>query len=293
MGVSPEMNCITLNGVDWIPTNFIPQNCVIDFVPRFQTQSEIPKEEEEDANGELMVSVNLLDQIRVWKSKTGFEWSSFKGRVDEIADGIKWSEVFGGKIWEDDSRTPEKNTTITVNMELPGGDPPRRLPSTQVQVRIEDREPFPLGLIRGNEWDNFRKCMNLVLKMWSWTAMLRGEPWTDNERKPLENDEIQVRLTRLRAPIQGAVHVFVKIGTANSQIVHLQVGNEWAQFCEWIEARFPADARWSAAINGRPWEDQSFATTKDRTIRVDVTLEGGGKKTNKVNVWVKLGNRKK
>jgi hypothetical protein len=152
----------------------------------------------------------------------------FKERVDEIANDVKWSAVFDGRIWEDDSRTPEKNTTITVNLDLPGGEPPRRLPVTHVQVKIDDRDTFPLGLIRGNEWDNFERCMDLILKKWGRTATLRGDPWTDDERKPLENDEIQVKLARLRIPVQETVQVFVKIGTANSQIVHLQVGNEWA-----------------------------------------------------------------
>jgi hypothetical protein len=122
---------------------------------------------------------------------------------------------------------------------------------------------------------------------------LRGEPWTDDERKPLENDVVQVILAHLRVSVQRTVQVFVKIGTANSQIVPLQVGNEWARFCEWMEGRFPSDARWSAAISGRPWEDQSFAPTKDQTITVNITLEGGGKKTNKVAVWIELGNRAK
>jgi hypothetical protein len=107
--------------------------------------------------------------------KRAFEWSSFKELADEIADDVKWSAIFGGQIWEDDSRTPEKNTTITVNLDLPGGEPPRRLPSTHVQVGIDDRDPLPPGLIRGSERDNFRRCIDLILKKWSWTASLRGE----------------------------------------------------------------------------------------------------------------------
>jgi hypothetical protein len=162
MGVSSEMNCITLNGVDWTPANFLPQDCIIDFVPRFQNQPEESSPEEEDSKSELTVFVNMLDQVRVWKLKKGFEWSSFRDHINEIADDINWTATFGGQICEDDSGTPEKNTTITVNMELPGGEPPRRLPSTHVQVKINDREPFPLGLIRGSEWDNFRRCMNRI-----------------------------------------------------------------------------------------------------------------------------------
>jgi hypothetical protein len=60
-----------------------------------------------------------------------------------------------------------------------------------------------------------------------------------------------------------------------------------------MTARFSSDMRWSAAINGKPWEDQSFAPTKDQTFKVNITLEGGGKKTNKAAVWMKLGNKKK
>jgi hypothetical protein len=56
--------------------------------------------------------------------------------------------------------------------------------------------------------------------------------------------------------------------------------------------RHPID-RWTATIDGHPWEDNSLAPTRDQTIRVNVTGEGGGKKSNKVRVWIKLGNRAK
>jgi hypothetical protein len=292
-GVSPEMTAITLNGVGWTPANFIPQDCINDFVPRFQNQVEetIP-EEEEESKSEVTVFVDLLDQVRIWKLKTGFEWRSFSDRVNEIAGEHKWSASFGGQIWEDDSRTPEKNTTITIDMELPGGEPPRRLPSTHVQVRIDERDPFPLGLTRGKEWTNFRQCMDLILKKWVWTASLRGTPWIDDERKPNEGDTIQVNLWRQRTPVLQTVQVFVKIGSGSSQIAHLEIGNEWNRSVEWMTDRYPVD-RWSATIDGHPWEDNSFAPTRDQTIRVNVTGEGGGKKSNKVKVWVKMGNAAK
>jgi hypothetical protein len=133
-GFTPEMNCITLNGVDWTPSNFIPQDGVIDFISRFQEQPMEAEVIEEESKSELTVFVNFLDQTRVWTLTKDFEWSSFKAKVDEVADDVKWHAVFGGAIWEDDSRTPEKNTTITVNLELPGGEPPRRIPSTHVWV---------------------------------------------------------------------------------------------------------------------------------------------------------------
>jgi hypothetical protein len=84
----------------------------------------------------------------------------------------------------------------------------------------------------------------------------------------------------------------VKIGSGNSQIVHLQVGREWTHFNEWMADHHPID-RWSATINGHIWEDDSFAPQKDQTIRVNVTGEGGGKKKNKINVWIKIGNTPK
>jgi hypothetical protein len=107
--------------------------------------------EEEDTQSEVTVFVNLLDRERVWKLKRGSEWNSFKERVGEIADDVKWSAIFHGQSWEDDSRTPEKNTRITVNLDLPGGEPVRRFPSTHVMVRIDSRDPFPITLIRGDE----------------------------------------------------------------------------------------------------------------------------------------------
>jgi hypothetical protein len=107
------MTAITLNGVDWTPANFLPQDCIIDFIPRFQNQVEETIPEEANSKSEVTVFVDLLNQIRVWKLKTGFEWKSFSERVNAIVDD-KWTATFGGQIWEDDSRTPEKNTTITI-----------------------------------------------------------------------------------------------------------------------------------------------------------------------------------
>jgi hypothetical protein len=131
--------------------------------------------------------------------------------------------------------------------------------------------------------------MDLILKKWVWNASLRGTPWIDDERKPNEGDTIQVNLWRLRTPVQQTVQVFVKVGTGSSQIVHLEIGNEWARFVEWMTDRYPVD-RWSATIDGDPWEDQTLTPTRDQTIRVNVTGEGAGKKSNKVKVWIKLGN---
>jgi hypothetical protein len=113
--------------MEWTPANFTPQDCIIDFVPRFQNQTEETIPEEEDAKSEVTVFVDLLNQTRVWKLKKGFEWKSFSERVNAIVD-TKWSATFDGQISEDDSRTPEKNTTITINMELPGGEPPKTAP---------------------------------------------------------------------------------------------------------------------------------------------------------------------
>jgi hypothetical protein len=73
-GVSPEMTAITLNGVDWTPSNYLPQKCIIDFVPRFKEQPEVPKEIKEDEANELTVIANILDQERVWKLKKDSEW---------------------------------------------------------------------------------------------------------------------------------------------------------------------------------------------------------------------------
>jgi hypothetical protein len=291
--VSPELTAITLNGVDWTPSNFLPQNCIIDFVPRFREQSEIPKEEKEDSTNEVTVFVNILDQERVWKLKKDSEWSSFKSRVDEIADDVKWSVMFNGQIWDDDSRSPTKNTKIMVNFELLGGEPPRRLNllSTHITLKIDDRDPFPLGLIRGKEWENFKQCMDLIFKGCCWSAFLRGQLWMNDDRKPLGHDGIQIRLAKLREPVQKAVQVFVKVGTGSSQIVHLQAGREWEHFKEWMAVHHPID-RWADTVNGHVWEDDSFAPSRDQTIRVNVTGEGGGKKT-KSNVWIKIGNTPK
>jgi hypothetical protein len=153
-GVSPIMTCVTLNGKDWTPSNFIPQDSVIDFVPRFP--AEVPGKPEsqvEESKNEVPVFVDLLDHTRVWKLTRGFEWASFKPLVAEIADGVKWNAIFGGAIWCGETRAPEKNMTISVNLELPGAGPPRRIPTTHLWVQIEGRPKFPLGPLRGQEWN--------------------------------------------------------------------------------------------------------------------------------------------
>jgi hypothetical protein len=158
-----------------------------------------------------------------------------------------------------------------------------------VTVRIDNREPFPLEVTVENEWEVFKHCMNSVMKNWVWTAFLRGKPWSNDERKPANGEEIQVQLWRVRVPVQKAVQVFVQVGSGKTQITHLAEGNELAHFNEWMHGRYPID-RWSASICGKRWEDQSFAPTRDQIIRVNVTGEGGGKKTGKFRVWIKLGN---
>jgi hypothetical protein len=184
-GVTPEMTAITMNGADWIPSNFLPQNCIIDFVPRFrESLDDLTPSNEEEAANEVQVFVNILDQERIWRLKKDNEWNSFKSRVDEIADGTKWSATFGGQLWWDDTRKPEKNTKIMVNFDLPGGSPKAKFPVTHISVRIHDRDPFPLTVARNKEWPNFQRCMNLVLKGWSWKAYLRGSPWENEDRVP-------------------------------------------------------------------------------------------------------------
>jgi hypothetical protein len=63
--ISPEMTAITLSGVDWTPSNYLPQDCIIDFVPRFREQLDIPPEIQEDQSNEVTVFMDLLDQERV------------------------------------------------------------------------------------------------------------------------------------------------------------------------------------------------------------------------------------
>jgi hypothetical protein len=292
-GVSPEMTAITMNGVDWTPSNYLPQNCTIDFVPRFRESLDdlTPKNEEEAAN-EVQVYVNILDQERVWRLKRDNEWNSFKSRVEEIADNTKWYATFNGQAWEDDSRKPEKNTKIMVNFDLPGGSPKVKLPVTYVSVRIIDREPFPLTLVRNKEWENFQRCMNLVLKGWNWSATLRDQPWTNDDRKPCDGDEIRISLEKC-GPVLKTVQVFVKVGSDGSQIVHLQEGRDWEHFNDWMKVHRPIE-RWSASFDGRPWTDNSRAPAKDHTIFVNVTGSGGGKtKDAKIKNWVKLGKAPK
>jgi hypothetical protein len=65
---------------------------------------------EKEAANEVQVLVNILDQERVWRLKKDNEWNSFRTRVDEIADGTKWSAIFDGQPWWDDTRKPETNT---------------------------------------------------------------------------------------------------------------------------------------------------------------------------------------
>jgi hypothetical protein len=274
-GVSTEMTAITMNGVDWTPSNYLPQDCIIDFVPRFREPLDDLKTTEEDDTNEVTVFVNVLDQERVWRLKKDNEWSSFKERVDEIADDVKWSAMFNGQIWEDDSRRPEKNTKIMVDFELPGGSPKVKLPVTHVTVKIQDREPFPLTVVRNKEWEEFQRCMNLFLKGWSWTATLRGHPWENDDRVQFENDEIQIKLAKC-GPVLKTVQVFVRVGSDGSQIVHLHEGREWEHFNEWMKVHRPID-RWAASFNGRPWVDETRALVKDQTILVNITGSGGGK----------------
>jgi hypothetical protein len=78
--------------------------------------------------------------------------------------------------------------------------------------------------------------LDLILKKWDWSATLRGMPWEDDERKPVENDEIQVTL---RKPEPPSVQVFVAVRMLKSRILHLQLGQEWEQFKDWMDHEYP------------------------------------------------------
>jgi hypothetical protein len=51
----------------------------------------------------------------------------------------------------------------------------------------------------------------------------------------------------------------------------------WAHFCEQI-VEFVGNQRWTAAINGKPWKDDSWAPSRSQNIRVNISLGGGIKK---------------
>jgi hypothetical protein len=147
-------------------------------------------------------------------------------------------------------------------------------------------------LVRNKEWENFERCMNLILKGWKWTATLRGKPWMNDDRKPCDRDEIQIILEKC-GPTLKTVQVFVKVGSDGSQIVHLHEGREWEHFNEWMKVHRPIDL-WSATFDGRPLTDDSRAPAKDHTIFVNVTGHGGGKTKNaKIKIWLKIGNTPK
>jgi hypothetical protein len=274
-GVTPEMTAITMNGVDWTPSNYLPQDCIIDFVPRFRESLEDLETNTKDDTNEVTVFVSILDQERVWKLMRDKEWSSFKSKVDEIADDVKWTAIFDAQPWVDDSRAPTKNTKIMVNFDLPGGSPKVKLPVTHVSVKIQDRGPFPLTVVRNREWEYFQRCMNLVLKGWSWKALLRGHLWENEDRVPCENDEIQIKLAKC-VPELTTVQGFVKVGSDDSQIVHLHEGRDWEHFNDWMKAHRPIDLR-STSFDGRPWTDDMRAAAKDHTTLANITGHGGGK----------------
>jgi hypothetical protein len=141
-------------------------------------------------------------------------------------------------------------------------------------------------LSKGFEWHQFRTAITLGLKSSQWSASFEGQPWINADRKPWHNQEIFVSIM----PVQ--TQVFVS-GLPNRSAVslQLQLGREWEQFQEWMRNEYPdPNWRWSAAVNGHAWEDNSWAPTHDQTIRVNMTL-GGGAKVPKIGVWIKIGNR--
>jgi hypothetical protein len=114
----------------------------------------------------------------------GFEWNSFKSQADEALGDTQWTAIFQGEIWNDNSLAPEKNATITIDIHLEGGTPPRRIPSTHVSVHSEERQPFMLGLLRGQEWRQFKTCMDGLFREIGWSASFEGSSWFDQSRVP-------------------------------------------------------------------------------------------------------------
>jgi hypothetical protein len=79
--------------------------------------------------------------------------------------------------------------------------------------------------------------------------------------------------------------VFVTLPGYPSRIVHLTVGDEWHHFCNWMLMEFE-ERKWSAYINGKLWEGNSWAPSRDQTIRINFRTQGG--KKDQRRVWIKF-----
>jgi hypothetical protein len=132
--------------------------------------------------------------------------------------------IFHGKIWTDDSRAPEKNTQITIDIHLEGGEPPRRIPSTHVWVYIEDRQPFTLGLLRGQEWRQFKTCMDGLFREIGWSATFEGDPWFDQSRVPVDNQKIRIQFHLDGGREVETIQVFTVVPNQPTHVIDLQVG---------------------------------------------------------------------
>lgn len=143
-----------------------------------------------------------------------------------------------------------------------------------------------MGLLKDNEWHQFKSAITLSLKSSHWSASFEDQPWFNADRNPGHNQEILVSIM----PVQ--TQVFVSgLPYRDTVVLQLQLGQEWEQFQEWMTNEFPDSARrWSAAINGKAWEDNSWVPTRDQTIRVNMSRLGGGM-VPKIGVWIKIGNR--
>jgi hypothetical protein len=161
-----------------------------------------------------------------------------------------WTAIFDAKIWRDDSRVPEKNTTITSDVHIKGGEPARRIPATHVIVRVDGRPPFTIGLLRGQEWRQFQRMMDDFYELVGWTTYLDGEIWNSPDRAPRENQEIQVHLHLDAGREVETIQVFAIFPNQPMQTIDLQVGREWAHFCEFMKG-FVGENRWTASFDGK------------------------------------------
>jgi hypothetical protein len=134
----------------------------------------------------------MLERTRVWKLVTGHDWESFERQVKEALGEVEWSADFEGEEWCDSTRAPSKNTTIKVSRPLHGGDPTRRVASTQVFVAIDEHKTFKMGLLRGQEWTQFARCMRNLVGHEDWYAVFDGKEWLDFPRTPERGHTIAV-----------------------------------------------------------------------------------------------------
>jgi hypothetical protein len=150
---------------------------------------------------------------------------------------------------------------------------------------------FTVGLLKGQEWFQFQKMMNNLMRNEEWEAGFDGHPWRDNSRIPEKGTRIVVQIKKEESSdhIRQCTQIYVSILGQSTKNWYLEQGQESVQFEEKMR-RTIRETDWAAWLGNKRWEDDSWIPNSGSTVCIDRSTDRCAKQ-DKIPVIVHVGNK--